>query len=192
MLCVYQLLTGARLGEVLTSRKEDCDLQRGTWTKPSHQTKQKRTEHLPLSAQVLALIASIIEISEPHCCFLFPGNKLGQPLHEIQKFWINLMRKAGITNYRLHGNQHTYASHLFSSGLSLEIIGRMLGTQQRPQPNATLILPMIRCVHPQTDLDRRSTVSSEKEKRTSFLFGLEHDAYFTQAGSQYLPAIGLS
>jgi integrase len=49
-----QLLTDARLGEVLTSRKEDFDLHRGIWTKPSHQIKQKRTEHLPLSSQALS------------------------------------------------------------------------------------------------------------------------------------------
>ena len=72
-----QLLTGARLGEVLASRKDDFDLQRGVWTKPSHQTKQNRTEHIPLSAQATALIASIIETSDPKSSFLFPGNKPG-------------------------------------------------------------------------------------------------------------------
>jgi hypothetical protein len=56
------------------------------------------------------------------------------------------------------------------------------GTQQRQQPNATLMLSTIRCVRPQADLDPRSTVSSEKERRTSFLFGPERDGYFTQAG----------
>jgi integrase len=62
---LFQLLTGARLGEVLASRKEDFDLQRGVWTKPSHQTKQRRTEHLlPLSAQASTLIASIIETTD--------------------------------------------------------------------------------------------------------------------------------
>jgi integrase len=59
-----QLLTGARLGEVLASRKEDFDLGRGIWTKPAHQTKQKRTEHVPLSAQAVALVALIIERSK--------------------------------------------------------------------------------------------------------------------------------
>src|SRR5205807_1471565 len=121
------LLTGARLGEVLTSRKEEFDLERGVWTKPSHQTKQKRTEHLPLSAQALALVTSIIEASHPNSPFLFPGNKLGQPLREIKKFWSSVMRQTGITNYRRHDNRHTYASHLVSSGLSLEIVGRLLG-----------------------------------------------------------------
>jgi len=122
-----QLLTGARLGEVLASRKDDFDLQRGVWTKPSHQTKQKRTEHVPLSAQATALIASIIETSDPESSFLFPGNKPGQPLRELKKFWSSVMRQTGITNYRRHDNRHTYASHLVSSGLSLEIIGQLLG-----------------------------------------------------------------
>ena len=122
-----QLLTGARLGEVLASRKDDFDLQRGVWTKPSHQTKQKRTGHIPLSAQATALIASIIETSDPRSSFLFPGNKPGQPLRELKKFWAGVMRLTEITNYRRHDNRHTYASHLVSSGLSLEIVGRLLG-----------------------------------------------------------------
>jgi integrase len=122
-----QLLTGARLGEVLAARKEDVDLDRGVWTKPSHQTKQKRTEHLPLSAQGLALVVSIIEASDPASPFLFPGKKPGQPLREIKKFWTTVTRRAGITDYRRHDNRHTYASHLVSSGLSLEIVGRLLG-----------------------------------------------------------------
>jgi integrase len=51
-----QLLTGAQLGEVLGSRKEDFDLARGVWTKPAHETKQKRTEHFPLSARRWCLL----------------------------------------------------------------------------------------------------------------------------------------
>ncbi len=31
-------------------------------------------------------------------------------------------RQIGITNYRRHDNRHTYASHLVSIGLSLEIV----------------------------------------------------------------------
>jgi hypothetical protein len=44
-----QMLTGARLGEVLSAKCSDFDLDRGVWRKPSHQTKRKRTEHVPLS-----------------------------------------------------------------------------------------------------------------------------------------------
>ncbi len=54
-----QLLTGARIGEVLSARWGDFDLKRGVWTKPSHHTKQKRTEHLPLSGAAVALLSGI-------------------------------------------------------------------------------------------------------------------------------------
>jgi site-specific recombinase XerD len=73
------------------------------------------------------LVASIIEASDPHSPFVFPGNKPGQPLREIKKFWSAVLRQADITDYRCHDNRHTYASHLVSSGLSLEIVGRLLG-----------------------------------------------------------------
>ena len=122
-----QLLTGARLGEILGAKKADFDLARGVWRKPSHQTKQKRTEHVPLSEQGTALVVSIVENSDLASPYLFPGNVPGQPLRDIKKFWASVTLKAGIANYRRHDNRHTYASHLVSSGLSLEIVGRLLG-----------------------------------------------------------------
>src|SRR5215208_5632877 len=86
-----QLLTGARMGEVLGARKADFDLQRGVWRKPSHQTKQKRTEHLPLSAQAVTLVASLVD-SSPDAEHLFPGKVTGAPLRDVKKFWAAVIR----------------------------------------------------------------------------------------------------
>ena len=123
----FQILTGARIGEVLSARWFDVNLARGVWTKPSHHTKQKRTEHLPLSAPALALLDSMLEAKDAGSEFLFPGDAPGKPLQDIKKFWRRITEKAQIENYRLHDNRHTHASHLVSSGLSLEIVGRLLG-----------------------------------------------------------------
>ena len=38
-----------------------------------------------------------------------------------------MIAEAGISDYRLHDNRHTHAFHLVSSGLSLEIVGCLLG-----------------------------------------------------------------
>ncbi len=123
----FQLLTGARIGEVLAARWSDIDLTRGVWIKPSHHTKQKRTEHLPLSAPALALLAEMRESASAEERYLFPGNAPDKPLQGIKKFWHNVTKQAGLADYRLHDNRHTHASHLVSSGLSLEIVGRLLG-----------------------------------------------------------------
>ena len=122
-----QLLTGARLGEVLKARWSDFDLERGVWTKPSHHTKQKRTEHIPLSGPTLTLLTDMREKGDPNEANLLPGNASGRPLQDIKKFWKAVTEQAGIADYRLHDNRHTHASHLVSSGLSLEIVGRLLG-----------------------------------------------------------------
>ena len=72
-----QLLTGARIGKVLAARWSEIDFDRGVWTKPSHHTKQKRTQHLPLSAPAMALLAdwrAATALEEAH---LFPGDVPG-------------------------------------------------------------------------------------------------------------------
>jgi integrase len=123
----FQLLTGARLGEVFKARWSDIDFERGVWTEPSHHTKQKQTEHVPLSGPALALLVDMREKANPAEANLFPGNTTGRPLQDIKKFWKVVTAQAEIGDYRLHDNRHTHASHLVSSGLSLEIVGRLLG-----------------------------------------------------------------
>jgi integrase len=122
-----QLLTGARIGEALKARWSDVDFDRGVWTKPSHHTKQKRTEHIPLSGPTIALLSAMRDKADPTETHVFPGNAPGKPLQDIKKFWKVVTTQTGLSDYRLHDNRHTHASHLVSSGLSLEVVGRLLG-----------------------------------------------------------------
>jgi len=122
-----QLLTGARIGEVLTARWRDFDLERGVWIKPSHHTKQKRTEHLPLSGASVALLVAVRDLRIPGSDHVFPGKVSGRPMVDLKKFWRTVVKSAEIEDYRIHDNRHTHASHLVSSGASLAIVGRLLG-----------------------------------------------------------------
>ncbi|MEM8631836.1 MAG: tyrosine-type recombinase/integrase [Pseudomonadota bacterium] len=122
-----QLFTGARIGEVLNSQWADFDLDRGVWVKPSHHTKQKRTEHLPLSSGAVTLLCSMAATRSGDNPHVFPGRKPGKPIKELKRFWKAVTEAAGLKDYRLHDNRHTHASHLVSSGHSLPVVGRLLG-----------------------------------------------------------------
>ncbi len=123
------ILTGARKSEALKAEWSQIDFERGVWTKPSAHTKQKRTEHVPLSAAALTLLQGMRE-RDPAGRYLFPGDKPGQPLQDIKRFWTQICRETELEGVRIHDLRHTFASHLVSSGLSLELVGRLLGHTQ--------------------------------------------------------------
>ena len=60
---------------------------------------------------------------------LFPGAG-NRPIREIKKSWASVCKVAGIADARIHDLRHTFASVLASSGLSLPIIGQLLGHTQ--------------------------------------------------------------
>jgi integrase len=123
------LLTGARRGEVLGATWDQFDLAAGVWTKPAATTKQGRLHRVPLSAPALALLAEMRQLAAPDQRFLFPGVP-GKPLQGIKRLWTSACRQAGISGARIHDLRHTYASILASRGLSLPVIGGLLGHTQ--------------------------------------------------------------
>jgi integrase len=119
------LLTGARRGEVFNMRWADLDLETGVWVKPSAHTKQKKTHRVPLSAPARQLLASIARTSE----YVFPGRYSGRRI-EIHGNWREICDAAKLEGVRVHDLRHSYASILASAGLSLPVIGALLGHTQ--------------------------------------------------------------
>jgi integrase len=136
------LLTGAREGEVLNSEWEQFDLPRGTWTKPSHHTKQKKIEHVPLNRPALDLLRRMKpkHVHGP----LFPGADGNGARVTVRRPWVQACRAAGLVTVhtvqgkrreikvykptlRIHDLRHSYASHLISKGVSLKVVGGLLG-----------------------------------------------------------------
>ncbi|MBI2707335.1 MAG: tyrosine-type recombinase/integrase [Proteobacteria bacterium] len=62
--------------------------------------------------------------------YLFPGRIEGEPLKETKTFWRRVFKEAQLEEVRIHDLHHTHASHLVSSGLSLSIVGKLLGHTQ--------------------------------------------------------------
>jgi integrase len=124
------MLTGARRGEVLNARWEQFDLEHGVWTKPAATTKQRRMHRAPISAAAVQLLRTIRATIPDDCPWVFPGYAKGKPVHEVKRFWQSIREQAGIPDVRIHDLRHTFASLLVSGGMSLPMIGRLLGHTQ--------------------------------------------------------------
>ena len=144
------IVTGSREMEVLSATWDQFDLKRGVWTKPSHHTKQKKTEHVPLNRAAMAILSSLPRTSR----FLFPGAKPNEHRVVIRKPWTQVLRSAGLatatlvpskrkgmmktvwrSSVRVHDLRHSFASHLVSGGASLYLVGKLLG-HVRPETTA--------------------------------------------------------
>ena len=123
------LLTGARRGEVLQARWDEFDLVVGTWAKPASRTKQGRSHRIPLSAPARLILAEMQHAAADDR-LLFPARRRGSSQVNLSEFWREVCRAAGIEGVRLHDLRHSFASFLASGGLSLPVIGALLGHTQ--------------------------------------------------------------
>lgn len=127
------LLTGCRRGEALGATWDQFDIENGSWTKPGATTKQGTEHRVRLSDAAVALLKDILasapktEDGVPISEFVSPNRSGNAPLTEINDEWAALQKAAKIPDVRLHDLRHTYASILVSEGLSLPIIGALLG-----------------------------------------------------------------
>lgn len=119
------ILTGARLDEIRTLRWEFVDLKEGVLRLPDSKTGAK-VIHLPAAAR--QILASIDQRSGNP--FVIWGRVDGAPLVNASKPWLQVRKRAGLDDVRLHDLRHTFASVAVSGGASLPLIGKILGHKQ--------------------------------------------------------------
>jgi len=119
------LLTGCRAGEILSLRWEYVDFEQSCLRLPDSKTGAKVVY---IAAPALEVLSGIERIEgNPHV--ITGGMKNGQ-LAPPQKAWQRIRKKAGIEDVRLHDLRHSYASVGAASGMSLPMIGALLGHSQ--------------------------------------------------------------
>jgi integrase len=124
----FLMLTGARYTESAIATWDQFDLLRGTWTKPSSHTKQKRQHSVPLSAPTLELLSGLQRDAKGP--LVFPSPDTGRPLVTVKTAWKRICRDAGLEGVRIHDLRHSFASVLAGAGASLQLIGSLLGHAQ--------------------------------------------------------------
>ena len=116
------LLTGCRRGEIMTLQWSHVDLEHRCLRLPDSKTGAKVVY---LSAPALALLESLPRVAKnPH---VIPGIRPGKPFIGVDKLWVRVRAAAGLPDVRLHDLRHSFASVGASGGLSLPLIGALLG-----------------------------------------------------------------
>lgn len=121
--CIRLLvLTGARVGEILALRWSDLDWERSCVFLPDSKTGRKM---VPLGAAALDILQALPRhVGNP---YVLPGERLGRHLIDVNTTWRKVREAAGLEGTRLHDLRHTWASMGAASGLSLPLIGAVLG-----------------------------------------------------------------
>ncbi|MGQ0741989.1 MAG: tyrosine-type recombinase/integrase [Alphaproteobacteria bacterium] len=142
------MLTGARLGEILTARWDYIDWDRGLMLLPDSKTGKKT---IYLSDAALGVLHRITRMDRNP--FIIPGLKKNAPRADLKRPWAAIVRVAGLLekveepnthskgrraratatmrpSLRIHDLRHTFAAMGVGSSLGLPVIGKLLGHSQ--------------------------------------------------------------
>jgi integrase len=117
------LFTGARVSEILGARWRDVDTERGVLRL---EDAKAGSREVLISAPAFAALDALPR-SGP---FLIPGREKGRPLVNLGKAWRRIRARADLADVRIHDLRHTTGSFGVSAGLSLYVVGALLGHRQ--------------------------------------------------------------
>lgn len=117
------MFTGARRGEILSLEWANIDLERGIARLLDSKTGFKV---LQLPAPAVAVLKSLPKMSP----YVFPADSASGHMVNIKKAWSNLLKQSKLTGWRIHDLRHAFASMMVNSGVSLPIVGKILGHTQ--------------------------------------------------------------
>jgi integrase len=117
------LLTGCRLGEIQT-------LQWNFITDDGMELPDTKTgaRRIPLPNAARAVLSTLQRVAENP--YVIAGKMPGKHATDFQHPWRRIRERAGLTGVRIHDLRHTYASNAVSSGMPIQMVGRLLGHTQ--------------------------------------------------------------
>lgn len=119
------LLTGCRRGEIMGLRWEHIDFERQCLRLPDSKESQGSTKVVYLNPPALELLRGLPHLAgNPH---VIAGERPGAPFGGLDKVWYRVRKTAGLNDVRLHDLRHSFASVGAAGGLSLPVIGALLG-----------------------------------------------------------------
>ena len=121
LLVLAALMTGARKGELKTLRWEQIDFT----NRRVELSRTKNGERRVLSFPI-AVIEELLRFRQAEGLVFASEKRPAVPFDE-KKHWYDVLRDAGITDFRFHDLRHSAASYLAMGGATLLEIAEVLG-----------------------------------------------------------------
>jgi integrase len=123
--------TGMRFGEIRNLEWKNVNLERREIILRADQTKTEMPRVVPLRDDAIDALREMQSTSHPDDKYVFQsrqpnGRKKGH-LMELRKAFRQLVKQAGIANFKGHDMRHTFASYLAQAGESLLSIADLCG-----------------------------------------------------------------
>jgi len=115
------LFTGARSGELTAVQWAHVDWERKLIRLPDSKTNEPRTIHL--SDAALEILKTLPRVGK----FVIAGAKKDESYKNLSRAWMVAREFGGLNDVRLHDLRHSYASLAAGRGVSLQMIGKLLG-----------------------------------------------------------------
>lgn len=122
---VLLLLTGQRKSNVLAMKWSDVSLEGSIWQIPGEQTKNGEPHTLTLTEPEIQILRRRKENTSSD--FVFPGSGHSKHYVEPKRAWKTLLKRANITNFRVHDLRRSLASYMASTGANATAIQSALG-----------------------------------------------------------------
>lgn len=119
------IFTGARKSEIRALKWSEVNLEASRLELEDSKTGAKHVYLPPPAAEILSNIAPVRD--NP---FVFVGNKIGTHIVNIEDAWRTVRAEAGLDNLRIHDLRHSFASVGAAGGISLQMIGALLGHRE--------------------------------------------------------------
>ncbi|MBN8806648.1 MAG: tyrosine-type recombinase/integrase [Sphingomonas sp.] len=121
------LATGMRSGEVLTLKWEFYDAENGFLYLPVTKTKKRVVVLSDFAREILDTLRKTATKGHP---YVIEGEGENEHRTDLKRPWAQIIAHAGLGKVRLHDIRHTFASHAALDGISLSVVGKLLGHSQ--------------------------------------------------------------
>lgn len=130
---ILAMNTGLRKGELLSLTWSRVNLENDFITINADNAKSGKSRHIPLNKEAKAVLTNwqkdvvTLKSQQPlPNSFVFQGEE-DQPISDIKKAWVNLLKQAAINDFRFHDLRHHFASKLVMAGVDLNTVRELLG-----------------------------------------------------------------